>query len=1553
MKEKILAKLEASRKDLLDFSTRNPLIHYRGSKQRGVHVVNEKPESVYELLVRQLKAMAFTGKAEKAEGSQVALFNELSAEQQKSLQADLKLQTNESEKSLQTRLLNTYYAARTSIEEQGVNILFLAMGMLHWYEDESSDELRKAPLLLVPMEMERGSASEKFKIKYSEEDTGGNISLQAKMKAEFNLKLPDLPEAEDLDIARYFNDIAKAVKSQKRWSVEPDAIELGFFSFGKFMIYNDLDSSKWPANKNPAEHPILGNLLETGFSEPSLSYDDDSFIDTETKADDLFQVVDADSSQILSMLAVHDGRNMVIQGPPGTGKSQTITNIIANAIGQGKKVLFVAEKMAALEVVKRRLDSIQLGEACLELHSHKANKKELLAELKRILELGKPRTEQLSQKVSLLGDLKNELNAYCIAVNTEIGKSGLTAHKVMGKLLHIQEATQSVKMPRITIPDVAEWEQQNFLKAIHFSERIEARIREIGTPEQLHFWGIGLTVLLPAEEETVYELLLDTKEKAEALDAISLKVSSYLKIPAVAMMEDIDKLIAISQFLSKSPDLTDLPIEHKKWLYSEAEIKELIDKGKELNKIHQQYDHVIQEDAWQASVAEIKQNFLENGEKWYRNFIGSYRKNKKRFKTLMKTDFPKELSLQIEYLDAIIKAQNLEEAIKVEELTGKELFNYYWKGKSSSWETLDAVFFFVNQLQHGVKNGFYPSQIFEVFKNGFDAKINGQHAEQLTASQIAYKLKRLEVVEKLQFDIHRKFAVTAFDQVLFNDQLSLLRSWVSNLPEIQKMISWNILEETARDEHFLFLTAFAAKWDLSGNYLRLALERSWYEYLYEEAVRNFAPIRKFQGNSHEELVKQFVEADKINFAFKRASAAFKHWEGLPQSNAGGQVNVLRTEFNKKARHMPIRKLVKEAGLAIQAVKPVFMMSPMSIANFIPPDSIDFDLVIFDEASQVKPVDALGAILRAKQVVVVGDSKQLPPTSFFDSLTDDGDDDEENVTADMQSILGLCDAQGAPQRMLRWHYRSKHESLISVSNHEFYENRLVIFPSPGAKGKLGLIHHHLKNTAYDRGKTRTNPLEAAAVAEAVIEHARKHPELSLGVVAFSNSQRKAIEDAVEEKRKANPDIESFFNAKPNEPFFIKNLENVQGDERDVIFISIGYGKTEDGYLSMSFGPLNNDGGERRLNVLITRAKLRCEVFTNLTADDIDLNLSNKLGVRALKSFLHFAQHGKLYTTHETGKEADSPFEEAVERALEKHGYIVHRQVGSIGFFIDLTIVDPENPGRYLLGIECDGASYHSSRSARDRDRLRQQVLEGMGWRIHRVWSTDWFKYPDRELKKIIEAIEKAKIVLTTDDEIEKEIIVEHSIQREEVEQVQDAVNYYQKANLPKSLNGQELHLVPTGKLASFVQKVVEVESPVHHEEVARRITDAAGLSRVGNRIVEAVSAAINHCKNEKTVVVKKGFIWRADMQEPTVRNRQALTGNLKKILYVAPEEIAVSILKNVRQSIAISEDSCILLVAKELGFMRTTEEIQYGISLVIKDLIKNRRIEKDGDLLKVV
>ncbi|MFH2002344.1 MAG: DUF3320 domain-containing protein, partial [Planctomycetota bacterium] len=695
--------------------------------------------------------------------------------------------------------------------------------------------------------------------------------------------------------------------------------------------------------------------------------------------------------------------------------------------------------------------------------------------------------------------------------------------------------------------------------------------------------------------------------------------------------------------------------------------------------------------------------------------------------------------------------------------------------------------------------------------------------------------------------------------------------------------------------------------------------------------------------------------DSYLLEHNRRRIALEHWERLPSLSHNHELSVIRHEINKKRRHLPIRRLMAEAGYTVQAIKPVFMMSPISIANFLPPGDLKFDLVIFDEASQVKPVDAFGALLRSKKAVVVGDSKQLPPTNFFDKVTVNDVDDEDdetlgNQTADLESVLNLFVAQGAPERMLRWHYRSRHQSLIALSNHEFYDNKLVIFPSPGENSDVeGLKFEYLPHAVYEKGKTRTNPIEARKVAEAVMDHARKHPGLTLGVAAFSMAQQEAIEFQLEPLRKSDPSCEAFFVAHPHEPFFVKNLENVQGDERDVIFISLGYGKGADNSMTMNFGPLNRDGGERRLNVLITRARKTCRVFANFTSDDLDLSRSSARGVVALKSFLSYAKNGIIETAACTGRETDSPFEDAVILELRAIGYTVDPQVGCAGFRIDMAIKDPERPGRYLLGIECDGVTYHSAQSARDRDRLRQGVLESLGWRIHRIWSTDWFHHPKQELNRVVEAIEQAKVHWAGVDNYEKNQTEENAqpmkaieeapiIERTEKDLKQDSAYEADPytVHIPDIYLGAEaLHTLPKGQLARYIKEVVDVESPIHIDEVVGRVVKGASLKKAGKRIRQAVVVGAKSACSKGEVEKRGNFLWNPKMQKPRIRSRMNLKTASRKLDLIAPEEIVEAIHKVLGSSESIRRADAVTATLDLFGIKRKTQAVRDHVNTVIE------------------
>jgi len=557
----------------------------------------------------------------------------------------------------------------------------------------------------------------------------------------------------------------------------------------------------------------------------------------------------------------------------------------------------------------------------------------------------------------------------------------------------------------------------------------------------------------------------------------------------------------------------------------------------------------------------------------------------------------------------------------------------------------------------------------------------------------------------------------------------------------------------------------------------LAAELAVDTYLYtiynsfaKKLLRENPILATFSRAEFELKRERFAELDRNIQKIFQQKIACNAVKPVPEGTRGSRVKdltdmqLLKWEFNKEKRHPAIRSLLKRAGNAIRALKPVFMMSPMSVAQFLEPGKHNFDVVIMDEASQIQPHDALGAIARAEQMIIVGDSKQLPPTTFFQTemTNPEYDDQEETIFNELDastSILDICQSTNYPSKRLKWHYRSEHESLIAFSNLQWYDNELILFPSSGlSPHKLGIQFHFIEGATYTTGR---NSVEARYIAQKIIQHSRKSPELSLGVGTFNLKQRELIEDCLAQLLKEDPTAEASINElnkahEGTEPLFIKNLENLQGDERDVIFISYTFGPDKDGQVYQRFGPINSANGPRRLNVLFTRAKKRMEVFSSLKPENILVEHGSE-GRFILKGFLQYAMTGELPDYGiETNHPADSDFEVAVGRELVKNGYTIQPQVGVAGYFVDIGVRHPLHPEEYILGIECDGAAYYSSAIARDRDRLREEVLRRRGWRIHRIWSTDWFKNRSIEIerlnKKLQQLVEEDKHIVREAEEL---------------------------------------------------------------------------------------------------------------------------------------------------------------------------------------------------------
>ena len=1830
-------KLERARMELLDLSARNRLLHVpRFSKSaKTIDVVDERSVEIFRLLVRENRAFTFlAGRPDR--GSEAAANDDVEDEIYTAAvlaqpeeegpdergvvarHADTKLQTRMTPKGLQKRLLDLYHDARTLEEEQGVNILFLALGSLNWVDPNKKENLRHAPLILVPVSLERGTAGEKFRLRLRAEDLTSNLSLEAYLDRVHALRLPTFEGGDEFDPAAYFAAVAEAIATKPDWTVAADNVVLGFFSFAKFLMYRDLDSENWPTESRLTDHAMIRALLADGFKQGEPLMSEDVSIDAHIAPAEMLHIVDSDSSQTLAVHDVRRGRDLVIQGPPGTGKSQTIANVIASAVADGKTVLFVAEKMAALDVVKRRLDQAGVGDVCLELHSNKANKRQLLEELRRTWELGSPRGDFANGLTGKLKDARDMLNGHASRMHVRHVPSGLTPFEVMGHLIRLRQLGQ--KPVDFELDRPTSWSHDEVTQRRQMLHELAQRIDDIGLPAAHPWNGVGLELILPTTVERLVPPLTNLHGRIGTLLGELTMVSERLeRSQPPKHFEDVREVLELAETLAAAPDYPANALSSPLWNQSLNALKELLRRGARYAQIGTELSPLLLPDANDASLDGLETELeslpdelpagaydrarqlqtllptlqaeaqrlsaelcsaapidtmasierltataervavapdaspdafaaavwdhgveqaadlvgavaaLEHARKqvgdrmldaaWstdvvaarqtlatHTGFMRHFNSGWRRANVLVCSivNEPKTPTAQlVQLLDALIKGQAAAAKVREGDVFGRSAFGSEWRGERSQSAPMMALVEWMRTLRGlGAEPRLIASRLEQRSAVGARAlrvrQLLQQVAPVLTglwldlgaaASSLvseapsaeratidaftaraglmvwsddllrrillqvpATQPARLDLVRRLaywqklgeQIDRYDTQAKAAFGDAWLGRrsdwaQLSADADWITVHPDLRllaaRLPERRALTEQVRllareatslpsalasltatlqaDASTLFGAASMAATDMDMVQARLAtwlsnteqlskwvtyreragkaraaglgqlvdrlvdgrlptpealpsFEIAYFESMLSELVSRDPAIGQFDGDLHTRQVQEFAELDRQRIKAASMEVVRAHHRRIPPRDGGvGPVGVLRAEMARRRGHMPIRQLMQKSGPAVQALKPVMMMSPLSVAQFLTPGRLSFDLLVMDEASQIQPVDALGAIARCKQVVVVGDERQLPPTKFFAKMTGSQsgeEDDEETPVADIESILGLFSARGLPQRMLRWHYRSRHQSLIAISNSQFYENKLFIVPSPYTKeAGMGLRFHHVPEGRFDSGGTGANAIEARTVAEAIVRHAKTNPELSLGVATFSVSQRRAIQDELETLRRLNPDTEAFFHAHPSEPFFVKNLENVQGDERDVIVISVGYARNTQGYMAMRFGPLGADGGERRLNVLISRAKRRCEVFASITDEDIDLARAKGKGVFAFKLFLHYARTGRLSMAQATSREMDSIFEEQVAAALQSRGYQVHPQVGIAGFFIDLAIADPERPGRYLLGVECDGASYHSARSARDRDRLRQAVLEDHGWIIHRIWSSDWLQRPVEQLERTVRAIEAAKNQLNAPLEAavvpQRAVPVEIvTIDRHEVTEIglsdagdDSASQPYIEAE-PVRPGAYELHETPLGVMAELVVQVVRTESPVHVDEVVTRLRTAWGLQRSGARIEAAVLQGVQRA-HATGRIEREGEFLSSPAVIATLRDRTNTRSlGLRKPELIPPSEISAGIAHIVSTNFGATAEEIVTAISRQLGFKATSAPLRRVIESVVDGLLLSGSLMREQQMI---
>jgi hypothetical protein len=1538
--------LDDTRRRLVETGTRNRLVHVNRSNVRGnfLHIVNGRSDGIYSILSDH-KTMRF--RALGTDGDDLGETLRQSAPNTEkeyiSHSTDGDLETRLGPDALQKKLLKIAREAQTAEEEQGVNILYLALGFLAWFEDKASSVPREAPLLLLPVQLIRNQRTSTYDVRIRDEDVSTNLPLQQRLKDDFGIHLPEIEADDGWQPAHYFDQVAAVIGSQQRWSIDRDGIQLGFFSFAKFLMFRDLAPTSWPEGALE-DHPLARGLLFEGFEpEPPLFGPEDQ-LDVVLPPSQLFHVVDADSSQARVIEEVRAGRNLVVQGPPGTGKSQTITNIIAAAAREGKQVLFVAEKMAALTVVHDRLVKVGLKDICLELHSKSANKKSVLAELARTLGAARAIPSR-SDDVIALTAARDQLNAIVRALHAPIGASGETAFSVLARQARYLGA--GVAPPSLGTDELAALTISDERRLCEAIESYGTLLTHLGPPDRHPLRGVRRTDLQPVDLNRLSGILAQAQERTTTLCAAINAAIAATGIDLQPSLVVIAPLLDLFDRLAGLPSGRGSLASQIMGAPDKVRLAGVLTEASAWREARNTLAEVFVEDAFSTSLSALRAPIVAGETSFFSRLGSKYRKASRELAGLLRGTLPKTASERLVLLNRLAAVQEMRARWGEDETYCASVLGVFWRGERSDFDDARAVADWCRKVDEA-KLGVAPARAINLATKGDELAI---YAHALRQAEPAARETLGHVTQLLALDPTTVEAVSIEEADLRKvaARLEIIGNAIDHYGE------WARLNHLRAQIQVIDSGQLAGRMDngeLDGIRAAMELRFARAERLWHDAIVASPELGEIRSIDRHELVARFTHLDREQLKDNVDAIRAHHLAQVPQG-AMGEMRVIRGEIGKRRSHIALRKLFSSAPNAIQRIKPVLLMSPISVAQFLPPDVLTFDLLVIDEASQVRPEDALGAIVRARQIVVVGDQKQLPPTSFFDRLVVDEDEDvseeEERVSqpdllggaaklGTLESILSLCEARGLNSRMLQWHYRSRDPSLIRMSNREFYGDGLVLPPSPFQNDPTyGLCFTHVDGV-YDRGGRRDNRKEGAAVVQRVAQHARENASLSLGIATLSFAQRNLITELLEVARRNDPVLDSFLREGGTEDVFVKNLENVQGDERDVILVSVGYGPSVPGGRlgSMSFGPVNGDGGERRLNVLFTRARVRCEIFASFDPGDIDLSRVSREGPRILKRFLEFAKSGLLDEPLVTGEMPDSPFEEDVADNIRSLGFLVDPQVGSAGFRIDLGIRHPERPGTYILAVECDGATYHSALWARERDRLRQDVLEHLGWRFHRIWSTDWFYNRRAEVNRLHEALIAARAASEAGIRVvganHQRPITPSATDEVPIPEIPEVVDRqmppYVRAVFTVH-SAAEPHEASRTMLAQLAIRIIEAEGPIHVEEIARRIAASFGRDRAGSRIISATKLALTYAQRISSDLITEESFWftRRQSETPPVRDRSTEEGATLKASSISLLEIKAALQIAHDDNAGGDDAELIRTAARLLGFRRVGSDLQ--------------------------
>ena len=1477
---------------LLDLSLKNSLLNFRPDKN-ALHILSADVNATYESLATgedffllekttDVRGVLPSSEFFPAPSSLLVLAELLAVELK-----NKRLRTWSEREQISDVLRFLVKKGKTAEEEAGANVLFLAFGFLKWYETGGSAPMY-APLVLCPVRITRSKGGKGWSVAFTGDEMQFNTTLLEFLMREFKIDIRGLDSlSSGIRISEILAMVKMEVLNMKGWEVF-DEVYLANFSFARFAMWNDVRKNIDKFRKNPLVRSLLDNRLELS---------DNVFEDKpedEYAPSEVLTPLTADGSQFAAIAEAVSGASFVLHGPPGTGKSQTITNIIANSLARGKRVLFVAEKQAALSVVKKRLDSIGLGDFCLELHG-KLDKAQLLKKLETTLSLAAEQdSPDFSAKSDQIAEVRKILNEPIEALHKK-RRLGVSVYEGILIYLKNKGAPDVLDIESTFYDSLTKEKLENYENML---VEVSAAAKQCGGVHRSPFDNVNLVEYSSEVRNKVFysaEVLLAEIKHLRSylslfLDFYRQRVSSFTQKKLKALVQLVDLL--------RGGEVD------KYFCCDESEFYVFFNANRRLDRLLSSYfknfKSLIDID---ADPAVIEQELDNWGENYKSSKVLSGVAKKLRRAAVTKLAPAEELK----YIGIVAQ---IYEDIELARKNTKLSLAFTDRGGKINFRRRDE---FLEPLKrmHALAEGVFMDYNADSFNSMCVKSVSGDYAHPVLDG-----LRRCIVGFENALDAFCTVINASPEKYYDEDILDYFGQKAGALIDnIDMLAAWCLFKKiSARldEEGLSFVTDSLESGAVTSENILDSFRKNVYRNFIETNIGADPVLSKFSASVLEEKIEQFRSLDEQFTKLSREHIRSLLIANLPSTSTEGSLSLEVLAFQRilksNMRGMTIKDLFAEIPELFRRLAPCVLMSPITVAQYLSAEPDLFDLVVFDEASQLPTSEAVGSLARAKSAVIVGDPKQLPPTSFFSS----GYVDEENLDAeDLESILDDCLALSIPEKHLNWHYRSKHESLIAFSNIMYYGGKLCTFPSPDAlesKVRLALV-----DGVYDRGFTKRNKGEADALVAEVVRRLRD-PVLSrssIGIVTFSTAQQDYIERRLSDALVKNKLEDAAYERE--EPLFVKNLENVQGDERDVILFSVCYGPDRAGRVSLNFGPLNQVGGWRRLNVAVSRAREEMVVFSSMTSAMINLSKTNSKGVAGLKAFLEFAEKGKtsLAISSDELKKTQSGIGKYIARELKTYGYECRYDVGVSDFKIDCAVVDPKNKKRFILAILCDGTTaYHSG--AKDRNILQVQTLRLNNWNVVRLFTINFINNPKREIKKIKEVLDRLTGVEKSG--------------RDNLSKYRKNYRYAkldQLHNLSQYVTGGE----NDGEIASRLKAIAAAEEPFSEKFLMKRCLSSLGIQKYGQKVEERLHALIGLCGLKSEELCGKTYLrktdkcldcdfYRVEAGDPVRRSEEDFT----------PYEIIALTKGLLENKVSLYADELVRLICDELKVVRPGDRL---------------------------